>query len=164
MLFQALYPHTDAEDTQVEIDHYYAAVELVIDETTGTFVRTRDTSHDHVPTSRFPLPSIDAETKPVPRMDLEQPARRVAIGTPVPPMRSLAERSPAFSGRFALPFPVESLPFDRVEIEVFDAPKQPRQETEIIERGPSVVIVIAVLVCALALGLAVALLIARWPW
>lgn len=171
-LFHALYPHTDADDTQVEIDvadladladldeDYYAAVEFVTDETTGTFERLRDTSHDHIPTVRFPL-AFDAEPKPVPWVHLTRPGRRVAIGTPVPPLRTVAERLPVFSAPDALPFPVESLPFELVEIELFDAPKRPRHETEIIDRGPSVVVVIAVLVCAMALGISAVLLLAR---
>ena len=183
MLLQALYPQTDADDTQVEIDvadladladladpagladgeseDYYAAVELVPDETTGTFVRPRDTSHDHIPTVRFPLALLDAETRRAPRVALPRPARRVANGTPVPPLSTVAERASVFAASHALPFPVESLPFERVEIELFDAPKRPRQETEIIERGPQIVVVIAVLVSALALGVSVVLLLAR---
>jgi hypothetical protein len=189
VLFQALYPRTDAEDTQLEIDlsdlgqddedvDYYAAFELESDEDTGTFVRLRDTSHDHVVTVEFPFAALGAETLPVPRIAVGRacqtgsPVRRIALGTPAPPLRTVAEDPPVYSAPYAkldiapsfedaMPFPVESLPFERVELELFHAPKRPHQETQIIERGSSVVTVIAVLSCALALGLSAVLLIVR---
>jgi hypothetical protein len=193
VLFQVLYPRTDAEDTQLEIDlsdlgqddedvAYYAAFELESDEDTGTFVRLRDTSHDHVVTVEFPFAALGAETLPVPRVEVGGatcqrnqtglPVRRIALGTPAPPLRTVAEDPPVYSAPYAkldiapsfedaMPFPVESLPFERVELELFHAPKRPHQETQIIERGSSVVTVIAVLSCALALGLSAVLLIVR---
>lgn len=199
VVFQELYPRTDADDTQLEIDltdlgqadedvAYYAAFELERDEDTGTFVRLRDTSHDHVVTVEFPLAALGAETLPVRGVEVGRascqpdqhgqpgqpgrPVRRIALGTPAPPLRTVAEYPRAYSAPYAkldiapsfedaMPFPVESLPFERVELELIHAPKRPRQETEIIERGSSVVTMIAVLSCGLALGLSAVLLLAR---
>ncbi len=61
----------------------------------------------------------------------------------------------------ALPFPVESLPFERVELDVVEAPKAPRHETQIIHRGTSAVTVVAVMICLMALSVATVLLVMR---
>ncbi|CAN5226485.1 hypothetical protein BH11MYX1_BH11MYX1_07070 [soil metagenome] len=181
VLLQELYPRTDADDTQLEIDlsdlahdDEYAAYELASDETTGTFVRLRDTNHDHLVTVEFPLAALDAETQPVECEEpaLETPVRRVARGSAAPSFGAPADPAPLYSSPFArlditpsfedvLPFPVESLPFERVELDLIDPPKPPRSETETIQRGSSIVTVIAVLTCALALGLSAVLLLAR---
>ncbi|MEO8841231.1 MAG: hypothetical protein ABI591_03585 [Kofleriaceae bacterium] len=69
----------DLDDTYVDIvlddlelddsNEYYASYELVRElEAVATmeFVRVRDTTHDHVLTKRYPRPSLDLDTEPVP--------------------------------------------------------------------------------------------------
>ncbi len=182
VLLQELYPRTDTDDTQLEIDlsdldqpdsePFYATFDLFTYETTGTFVRLPDTTHDHVVTVKFPFAALDAETQPVPLIDIVRPVRRMAVGTPMPAMRTVAERPPVYSAPYekveiersfvdALPFPIESLPFERVELDMIDAPKRPRQETQIIDRGTSTITVVAVMICLMALSVASVLLLMR---
>lgn len=84
LMGELLRRHEDLDDTYVDIvlddldldtSDEYASFELIqvpISESvveavaTTEFVRVRDTSHDHVTTERYPRPSLDLDTQPVP--------------------------------------------------------------------------------------------------
>lgn len=57
----------------------------------------------------------------------------------------------------ALELPIESLAFERVALDLIDAPKRVRHETQIMDRGTSMVTVTAVMICLMALSVAATL-------
>lgn len=147
-----LQPRRDLDDTFVDIvlvdfdfdDDYYAAYELGQVEpdvaSTTQFVRVRDTSRDHVVTA----PMERVELEPV----YSEPYAKV-------------ELAPSYIG--ALPMPLSSGPFEKIDLDVIPTPIV-FEPTEMVA-GPSrvteVIATIVVLASALVTGTSIAWLALR---